>query len=173
MAPSHEIWQRARLPHHGGALRSYMKPASPQYGRSSPTYCDICAQARQTEDKFLEMASLPPSPSHLLPQMDLLDEIDLTSTESKGAYFVSLLFVFKWPALGLRAGHTSVQAGCGGIKWRWLCVGEAVSYSSDYLILWWAMLTLLLAIAMYAEQVTEFMGYLQRVTGLDILLQLK
>ena len=48
--------------------------------------------------------------------MDLLDEIDLTSTESKGAYFVSLLFVFKWPALGLRAGHTSVQAGCGGIK---------------------------------------------------------
>lgn len=85
MAPSHEIWQRARLPHHGGALRSYMKPASPQYGRSSPTYCDICAQARQTEDKYLEITALPPSPSHLLPQMDLLDEIDLTSTGTKGA----------------------------------------------------------------------------------------
>ena len=64
----------------------------------------------------MEIAALPPSPGHLLPQMDLLDEIDLTSTESKGAYVVSLLFVFKWLALGLRAGHTSVQAGCEGIK---------------------------------------------------------
>ena len=48
MAPSHEIWQRARLPYHGGALRCYMKPASPGYDCSFPcTYCKICGHARQ------------------------------------------------------------------------------------------------------------------------------
>lgn len=94
MAPSHEIWQRERLPHHGGALRSYLKPPSPQYGRSSPIYCEFCARARQADEQLLELTTLSPPPTPLLPQMDLLDEIDLTSTRSKGTF--NLYGLFSW-----------------------------------------------------------------------------
>ena len=47
MAPHHSIWQRCRRAHHGGATRSYDKPPSPQYGRTSPLYCKHCSRIAQ------------------------------------------------------------------------------------------------------------------------------
>ena len=44
MAPQHTIWQRCRRRHHGGAIRSYAKPPSPRYGRTSPAYCEHCTR---------------------------------------------------------------------------------------------------------------------------------
>ena len=44
MAPHHHISQRCRRRHHGGAIRSYTKPPSPRYGRTSPAYCEHCTR---------------------------------------------------------------------------------------------------------------------------------
>ena len=44
MAPHHDIWQRIRRRHHGGAIRAYTKSPSPQYGRTSPVYCEHCTR---------------------------------------------------------------------------------------------------------------------------------
>lgn len=44
MAPHHQIWQRCRRRHHGGAIRAYAKPPSPRYGRTSPAYCEHCTR---------------------------------------------------------------------------------------------------------------------------------
>ena len=73
MTPDHDIWQRVRLSHHGGAIRTYLKPSSPQYGRSSPLFCQHCSQARE-KCSLLGDLSLPDCPP--LPKLDLLDEID-------------------------------------------------------------------------------------------------
>ncbi|KAH8851036.1 Speedy protein 1-A [Schistosoma japonicum] len=43
--PSHPVWSRKRLPHHGGAIRSYLKPTNsniPQGPKSLPRLCDAC-----------------------------------------------------------------------------------------------------------------------------------
>ena len=78
MAPGHEIWQRGRLSHHGGATRSYLKPASPQYGRTSPVYCEHCARVRTIKSPLVE--GLPLSEGPALSKMDFLDEIDHNAT---------------------------------------------------------------------------------------------
>lgn len=99
MAPSHDIWQRIRPSHHGGAQRSYSQPPTPRYGRSSPPYCEYCAVAKSSVsvgtltskqgESQLPMLG-PPSPStgllHVPPVfgMDLLDDID--RAQSKGKY---------------------------------------------------------------------------------------
>ena len=44
MAPHHNISQRCRRRHHGGAIHSYTKPPSPRYGRTSPAYCEHCTR---------------------------------------------------------------------------------------------------------------------------------
>lgn len=49
MNPKHEIWQRCRWRHHGGATRSYAKPPSPRYGRTSPIYCEHCTRISALE----------------------------------------------------------------------------------------------------------------------------
>ena len=72
MAPEHEVWQRSRLSHHGGAIRTYSNTPSPCYGRSSPKYCELCMVARKCFP--LPKTTLPA----LLPKRDLLDEIDST-----------------------------------------------------------------------------------------------
>ncbi|KAK4473760.1 hypothetical protein MN116_003100 [Schistosoma mekongi] len=43
--PLHPVWSRKRLPHHGGAIRSYLKPTNsniPQGPNSLPRLCDAC-----------------------------------------------------------------------------------------------------------------------------------
>uniref|UniRef100_A0A3Q0KT16 Speedy protein A n=1 Tax=Schistosoma mansoni TaxID=6183 RepID=A0A3Q0KT16_SCHMA len=43
--PSHPVWSRNRLPHHGGAIRSYLKASDsniPQGPNSLPRLCDAC-----------------------------------------------------------------------------------------------------------------------------------
>ncbi len=66
MVPGHPAWYRERQPHHAGAIRPYMKPPSPRYGRQSPAYCPYCAGA-----KTIPTVSLLPEKGG-----DLLDDID-------------------------------------------------------------------------------------------------
>ncbi|CAH8466669.1 unnamed protein product [Schistosoma turkestanicum] len=43
--PSHPVWSRNRLPHHGGATRSYLKTSDsniPKGPKSRPRLCDAC-----------------------------------------------------------------------------------------------------------------------------------
>ena len=100
MAPSHDIWQRIRPSHHGGAQRSYSQPPTPRYGRSSPPYCEYCTIAKssasigtlaskQSEPEMPKLGLSTSSTTGLLhvPQpfgMDLLDDID--HAQSKGKY---------------------------------------------------------------------------------------
>lgn len=101
MAPSHDIWQRVRPSHHGGAQRSYSQPPTPRYGRSSPPYCEYCTIAKSSvsvgslasKQGDSELPKLvTPSPStgllHVPPVfgMDLLDDIDCA--QSKGKYYI-------------------------------------------------------------------------------------
>ncbi|CAH8476003.1 unnamed protein product [Schistosoma curassoni] len=56
--PSHPVWGRNRLPHHGGAIRAYLKPTDsniPQGPKSLPRLCDACKlfYARDTVPKCL------------------------------------------------------------------------------------------------------------------------
>ena len=94
LAPEHFIWKRHRLSHHSGALRNYMKPGIPQYGRTSPVYCEDCLRAQEEEEKHLSSTRLTLSYSfptqhsvtvgscYGLQKMDLLDEIDFDYRES-------------------------------------------------------------------------------------------
>lgn len=89
MAPEHEIWQRNRRRHHGGAIRAYTKPRSPQYGRTSPVYCEHCTRLSllasvgveeregegEGESEGWDMREENPVPKF----GDLLDEIDFSS----------------------------------------------------------------------------------------------
>lgn len=73
MDPYHEIWERRRFPHHGGAIRCYLRPSLPTaYGRTSPTYCQHCTLA-QKRQKDAEQSSIMSGI-----KLDLLDEIDLS-----------------------------------------------------------------------------------------------
>lgn len=83
LAPHHEIWQRCRRLHHGGATRAYAKPPSPQYGRTSPVYCEHCTRTSPLNDgeggggggEWGEISEREDP----LPKFDLLDEIDLST----------------------------------------------------------------------------------------------
>lgn len=70
LAPDHRLWQRHRLPHHGGALRTYMKRPTHQYGRTSPQYCHTCTevQYKLRQDSFWALDSQR--------KFDLLDDIE-------------------------------------------------------------------------------------------------
>lgn len=72
MAPTHEIWDRTRLSHHGGAIRPYLQPTTPTYGRSIPPRCIMCMKASSIVGKRSRLASY-----HDCYPLDLLDEIDL------------------------------------------------------------------------------------------------
>ena len=100
MAPSHDIWQRNRPSHHGGAQRSYSQPPTPRYGRTSPPYCEYCAIAKcsgssvsvaavaskQGQTELPKVEGLSPSKGLLAPPafgMDLLDDIDCAQNKGK------------------------------------------------------------------------------------------
>ena len=74
-APAHVIWSRTRYSHHGGAIRPYLRPHIPAYGRKGPSYCLMCTSSRSEEGGAL--------PEHT--PLDLLDEIDLTSNSPKNS----------------------------------------------------------------------------------------
>lgn len=76
MAPQCTTWQRTRQSHHGGAVRSYLRPVSPRYGRSSPLYCQHCAQLQSTTTPLSLQMEQSPMINCLLPKKDLLDDID-------------------------------------------------------------------------------------------------
>lgn len=82
MAPHHDIWKRKRLPHHGGAIRAYLRSDAPTYGRTCPKYCNYCSQARMKEEEEQQQQD---SSLRLLPpvvptvtKLDLIDDIDLS-----------------------------------------------------------------------------------------------
>ena len=90
MSPQHDIWQRCRLVHHGGAIRSYAKPPSPQYGRTSPVYCEHCARAQgcgeregegegERKGERWEDWDGKIETENPMPKFDFLDEIDLSA----------------------------------------------------------------------------------------------
>ncbi len=85
MAPDHSIWTRHRQRHHGGALRNYMKPSTPSYGRTSPSFCETCLN--RNRDKESGMASLRTKKRYPIRTTDFLDDIDLEHTQS---YYKSL-----------------------------------------------------------------------------------
>lgn len=72
MVPYHAIWERKRYPHHGGAIRAYLRSAVSAYGRTSPASCRHCKQAEQRQ-KDAERCSIVSGI-----KLDLLDEIDLS-----------------------------------------------------------------------------------------------
>jgi hypothetical protein len=72
MVPYHKIWERRRYPHHGGAIRTYLRSAVSEYGRTSPESCRHCKQAQQRQ-KDTEQSSVMSGI-----KLDLLDEIDLS-----------------------------------------------------------------------------------------------
>eukprot|EP00731_Ephydatia_muelleri_P027426 Em0019g299a len=78
MSPGHELWQRQRLPFHGGAQRGYLRcPVSP-YGRTSPAFCDQCVRARKGR---AFRGARPSQERTLLQKLDLLDQIDSSYAE--------------------------------------------------------------------------------------------
>ena len=82
MVPEHSVWSRQRQRHHGGALRNYMKPGTPRYGRTSPAYCETClslTEGRDSPRKTSRQVSMK--------NMDFLDEIDF---EYRQTYYRSL-----------------------------------------------------------------------------------
>ena len=96
MAPHHDIWQRSRRAYHGGAIRAYAKPPSPQYGRTSPVHCEHCARAqdgeeqgerereRKVEGEGWGAWEEDPETEDPLPKFDLLDEIDFSTGMARG-----------------------------------------------------------------------------------------
>ncbi len=67
MVPGHPAWLRERQPHHAGALRPYMKPPSPRYGRHSPVYCPYCTGTKEAPVSLVVLTEK---------EGDLLDDID-------------------------------------------------------------------------------------------------
>lgn len=96
MAPHHDIWQRSRRAYHGGAIRAYAKPPSPQYGRTSPVHCERCARTREggegeerkregeTKGEGWGAWEEDSEAEDPLPKFDLLDEIDFSTGMAKG-----------------------------------------------------------------------------------------
>lgn len=111
MSPYHSIWERRRLPHHGGAIRPYLRPSIPPYGRTSPLYCSHCMQAhlRQKDEEH--------SPLMSDIKLDLLDEIDLGLQHSgygKGECLSVCLSLCLTPG-----GAVLVKGGNGGVVTSW------------------------------------------------------
>ena len=104
MAPRHEIWQRHRRRHHGGAIRAYAKPPSPQYGRTSPAHCKHCSSTfsseregegegergggEQCDDGTVVIEEDP------VPKFDLLDEIDLSDGQVESEFRNNALHMY-------------------------------------------------------------------------------
>ena len=101
MAPHHQIWQRCRRRHHGGAIRAYAKPPSPSYGRTSPVYCETCTRlsvlelsgggdgGRREEGRE---CSRETSAEREAPRFnDLLDEIDFSTGVVGSEFFGEIL----------------------------------------------------------------------------------
>ena len=91
MAPYHEIWQRCRRSHHGGATRTYAKPPSPQYGRTSPVYCEHCTTGTvDSGNRRIEGGESPLIRGEdPVPKFDLLDEIDFSTGVAGSKFCVS------------------------------------------------------------------------------------
>lgn len=98
LAPHHEIWQRCRRLHHGGAVRAYAKPPSPQYGRSSPAYCEHCTRVspsgRGDRGREIEWDEGEVTIREHQRKPDLLDELDF-STEVAGSMLHNIPHVYE------------------------------------------------------------------------------